>query len=274
MVPASRCCCQTGVSLIGYGIAVVRFLLYVHELHLLSRYFSTDPGVATAFTSRAKCPIDHGRKMLVFIVAKPLPPAVVEKPVPPHIPSNFSQSYIVPLDYIVVPTTEHQLPLGVLSFGTVKSKVLARNAKRNKLHQMQQELQRKERQAKVARLKAKVIQKIINYELDVAAEIYQKSSNYLDLAAKKEISTFAHTKYDEDFVCFYFPGLPDPMTAEEEDQMVSIEALDTEVQDNKMDVRAARWDYASIMYSYTPRVARSAKAAPPTVGPITSRSPP
>ena len=111
-------------------------------------------------------------------------------------------------------------------------------AMRTKLQQLNWELQQMEYRASMARLKAKVIQKIINYELDVASEIYQKSSHHLDLAAKKEISTFAHTKYDTDFVCFYFPSLPERMTAEEEDQRVSVETLDADVQAKKKEIQA------------------------------------
>ena len=66
----------------------------------------------------------------MFLVVKPLPPAFVENPTPLHVRSNCSLSYpdnnFVPIDHVVVPTTEHQLPLGVLSYREVKTKALAR----------------------------------------------------------------------------------------------------------------------------------------------------
>ena len=109
---------------------------------------------------------------------------------------------------------------------------------RTKLQQLNWELQQMEYRANMARLKAKVIQKIINYELAVASEIYHKSSHHLNLDARKEISTFAHTKYEKDFVCFYFPDLPERMTAEEENQRVSVETLDADVEAKKKEIQA------------------------------------
>ena len=111
-------------------------------------------------------------------------------------------------------------------------------AMRTKLQQLNWELQQMEYRANMARLKAKVIQKIINYELAVASEIYHKSSHHLNLDARKEISTFAHTKYEKDFVCFYFPDLPERMTAEEENQRVSVETLDADVEAKKKEIQA------------------------------------
>ena len=215
----------------------------------------------------------------MFLVVKPLPPAFVENPTPLHVRSNCSLSYpdnnFVPIDHVVVPTTEHQLPLGVLSYGTLDKNVLIdASITRTIMEQSHFTLYHNELRASLARLKAKVIQKIINYELDVASEIYQKNSQYLDLAAKKEISTFAHTKYDADFVCFYFPDLPERMTTEDEDQMVSLEALDTVVQARRKAIQLAQLNYdKKYMYSYTP-VAVSVKASAQTVGPITLHSPP
>ena len=161
--------------------------------------------------------------MLVFLVVKPL-----------------QHGSTCPIDYIVVPTSEHQLPLGVLTYARVESGVLSRaQVMRTKLQQLHLELNEKEHRANIARVKAKVIQKIITDELDVASEIYQKNCQILDLAAKKEISTYAHTKFDKDFVIFYFPNLPVRMTAEEEEQMMSVEELEEEVLAKKNELLTA-----------------------------------
>ena len=224
-----------------------------------SRYFSTDPGVATTYTSRKNISHDDSGKMLVFLVVKPFPPVVVNNATD-QVQSNAAAPSC-PIDYIVVPNPKHQLPLGVLSYRRVKKEVLAHAvAMRMKLQQLHMELQLKEHRASIARLKAKIIQKIINDDLDVASEIYQKSSQCLDLAAKKEISMFAYTKYDENFVCFYFPNLPERMTAEEEDQRVSVETLDTEVQAKKMEIQAANSSKADDVTNTDTPVAYSAIA--------------
>jgi len=67
----------------------------------------------------------------------------------------------------------------------------------------------------------------------VASEKYKKNSKYLCRASKSEISSFAHRKYDSDFVLFYFPNLPPQLTKEEEDQVVSVDALEKDVLEKK-----------------------------------------
>ena len=205
-------------------ISIVTFSLdFIMISHFRFRYFSTDPGTSTAYCRRTFPTSDSGGKMLVFLVVKP-----------------FQRAPKSPIDYIIVPTIEHQLPLGVLSYAKVDAEVLARaSAMRAKLQRLHEELHDKERQTDIARSKAKVIQKIISDELDVASEIYMKNVHILDLAAKKEISTYARTKFDEDFVCFYFPDLPARMTAEEEQHMISVEDLEKEVRAKKNELFTA-----------------------------------
>ena len=104
----------------------------------------------------------------MFLVVKPLPPAFVENPTPLHVRSNCSLSYpdnnFVPIDHVVVPTTEHQLPLGVLSYGTLDKNVLIdASITRTIMEQSHFTLYHNELRASLARLKAKVVQKIINY---------------------------------------------------------------------------------------------------------------
>ena len=166
---------------------------------------------------------DSGGKMLVFLVVKPFQ----------HAPES-------PIDYIVVPTSEHQLPLGVLSYAKVQAEGLDRaSAMREKLQQLHLELHDKELRADIARIKANVIQKIITDELDIASELYMKNDSILDLTAKKEISTYARTKFDEEFVSFYFPDLPARMTEEEEQLIISVEDLEEEVRAKKNELFTA-----------------------------------
>ena len=61
--------------------------------------------------------------MLVFLVVKPFSPAAVQDSTG-QVQSKAART--CPIDIIVVPTTEHQLPLGVLSYREVKTKALAR----------------------------------------------------------------------------------------------------------------------------------------------------
>ena len=63
--------------------------------------------------------------MLVFLVVKPFSPAAVQDSTG-QVQSKAART--CPIDIIVVPTTEHQLPLGVLSYRNVKTKALARTA--------------------------------------------------------------------------------------------------------------------------------------------------
>lgn len=222
-------------------------------------YFSTDPGVSTSYCRRrlavpppaaapqfgGQPPSQQGLKMLVFLVVRPLPKEDSKpdpsKPNPPSRTHIANQQNNCPPHYVVVPTTEHQLPLGVLSFDRVEPAALRRaDAMRAKLQQLNQQIKEQEHQANKARVKAKIIQKIILGELDVAAEHYRRNRDYLCSASKREISKFAHTKYDADFVVFYFPDLPDPMTAEEEDRIVSVEALERDVEQRKKELEEQR----------------------------------
>ena len=147
-------------------------------------YFSTDPGTSTTYchryvyapppsnaptppptnstphfarsTSGALLP---GRKMLVFLVVRPqlqqdaqsatgLPAAALS----------------CPEDYVVVPTVEHQLPLGVLEYGNVEETTVERaKVMRTKLQQLHDQVLREmELKTNTARVKASIIQKIIS----------------------------------------------------------------------------------------------------------------
>ena len=111
---------------ISSGLVV---LIKSYTSHLTSmssfvfRYFSTDLRVATTYTPRADISNEDGGKMLVFLVVKPFPPAAVLDSTGQV---QAKAARFCPIDFIVVPTTDHQLPLGVLSYRKVQNEVLAR----------------------------------------------------------------------------------------------------------------------------------------------------
>ena len=195
-------------------------------------YFSTDPGTSTGYCKYVSgVSAAQRQKMLVFLVVRPLPQQAQDAKSTTGRPTSYGKC---PIDYVVVPTVEHQLPLGVLGYASVERAVLQRaNAMRAKLQQLHDQVRETEIKANTARVKAKIIQKIINSEMDVASELYKKNIEYLCRASKSEISSFAHLKYDADFVGFYFPNLPPQLTKEEEDQIISVDALEKDVVEKK-----------------------------------------
>jgi len=143
-------------------------------------YFSTDPGTSTTYchryvyasppstaptppptnttphfarsTSGARFP---GRKMLVFLVVRPQLQQDAQSAT-----GRPAAALSCPDDYIVVPTMEHQLPLGVLEYGKVEETTVERaNAMRTKLQQLHDQV--REMELNTARVKASIIQKII-----------------------------------------------------------------------------------------------------------------
>ena len=75
-------------------------------------------------------------------------------------------------------------------------------------------------------------------QLGVASEIYHKNSGTLCTMSKSEISKYAHQKYHCDIVGYYFPNLPPPMTKEEENQIVSVDALENDLEEGKKKLAA------------------------------------
>jgi len=72
----------------------------------------------------------------------------------------------------------------------------------------------------------------------VASEIYHKNSDTLCTISKSEISQYAHQKYHCDVVGYYFPNLPPPMTKEEENQIISVDALEKNLEKQKKKLAA------------------------------------
>jgi len=124
-------------------------------------YFSTDPGTSTGYCKYVSPQsAGQGKKMLVFLVVRPLPQQEQDAKSTTGRPAS---SVKCPIDYVVVPTAEHQLPLGVLGYASVEQAVLQRaNAMRVKLQQLHDQVRETEIKANTARVKAEIIQKIIS----------------------------------------------------------------------------------------------------------------
>ena len=167
-------------------------------------YFSTEPGLSTRFCK-------GGKQMLVFVVVVPMALNVKK-----NCPSNI----------VVVPTKEHQLPLGVIAFSSTSHDALARStASRARMQELSNKVYQASAQASMAKLKAKIIQMIINDQIDLAGKVYEKNKDTLCILSKREISMYAHRRYDADFVIYFFPSLPEPMTVQERDA-VAIKSVD------------------------------------------------
>jgi hypothetical protein len=184
-------------------------------------YFSSDPELSTSYCK-------GGKQMLVFVVV---------------VPTIWDDKRQCPHNIIVVPTNEHQLPLGVMNFDSVSSAALARSsASRARLQQLSERVLKTSVQASVAKLKARIIQLIIKDQIDLAGEVYERNKDAFCDLSKSEISMYAHRRYDADFVIFYFPSLPEPMTVEERDAAAikSVEHLEQDLSSAKRQLAQER----------------------------------
>ena len=161
-------------------------------------YFGKDPG-----TSSGYC---HGcKRMCVFFV-------IVPRLRPVESQSANVATIRPPYEMIVVEQNHHQLPIGILKFSSVDAQVMAA-AQRSKslLQQLNIEAMEKEKAAKVASIKARIIQLIIQCEFELAGSIYNQHKSQFSQVCKKEIAIYAYEGYDEEFVSYYFEGgLPEP----------------------------------------------------------------
>ncbi|KAL3904629.1 MAG: hypothetical protein SGILL_009992 [Bacillariaceae sp.] len=157
-------------------------------------YFSKDPTVSVSY-----CKGDSA--MLVFLVV---------------VPPKDKQAKKLPMDYVVVNENSHQLPLGVLNFGKVDSTALARaNEMRNRLRQLNSDIERLRAGAMDAQTKAYIIQLLIQEKTDLAIEKYEKHHSTMKKESLMEISMYVHEKFDADLATCLFPDLPEPFKAEE-----------------------------------------------------------
>lgn len=186
-------------------------------------YFSRSPAVSSSYCR-------GGTRMLVFCVVVPencRQPNHLESTDPqktgltnvnPPISRMQQMRGGIPASYVVVPVSEHQIPIGWLDFdGLSRSKLEESQLMRMRLKQLSDEVQKKESQEKEAKVKAEIEQLLIKGFIDSAGTKYKKNINSLSEMSKREISMFAHRGFDEGVVSFYFPDLPPPMTTEEHD---------------------------------------------------------
>lgn len=154
-------------------------------------YFSPDPGLSTSYCGA-------GRKTLVFVVVVPYT-------------SSYSHAGI-----IVVPTSEHQLSLGVVSFDAAFPAALSNFFLWTKLNGLSEKVRRASKKAAVAKVKAVIIRSLFKEGIAAAAKVYSKNVDCFDGLVKREISMYAHRLYD-DSVTSCFPNLPPPMSLDERD---------------------------------------------------------
>jgi hypothetical protein len=130
------------------------------------------------------------------------------------LPSFFSP----PSGMAVVPTTEHQFPLGVVSWESASQHAHDRSfAAKQRLASLAEKLRQKTLQAENAAIKADIIQMLIRERSGEiqASEAWEKHKGRLDDASKKEISLWVHRTVNPDIIPFYFPDIPEPMSREE-----------------------------------------------------------
>jgi hypothetical protein len=196
----------------------------------VGEYFATEPGLSTSYCRGDK-------KMLVFVVVVPL------KTVGSAAEKATRVERECPLNMVVVPTAEHQLPLGVLSFDAVSPTALTRSQNAQaRLMQLSAHVRAASEAAAVAATKAKIIQALIQHGIDVASEVYAKNKDCLCELSKREISMYAHRVCDGDVVQFYMPDLPPPMSCAERDssEMKSVNELEDDLTKSKLELARER----------------------------------
>lgn len=160
-------------------------------------YFGKNPGISSSYCKA-------GMRMCVFLVIVPRRSADDSSS---STARPYSSSHHLPVDMIVVEDNTHQLPIGVLKLKGVDQATMASSLKQKHiLHQLNEEAIKKQRDAKEAFMKAKIIQQIIKRELEYAADLYNRNKRELSLASRKEIAIYAYEGYDEEFSSFYFEG--------------------------------------------------------------------
>ena len=159
------------------------------------------------------------------------------------VPPKEKQHDDLPPDYVVVNENSHQLPLGVLNFGTVDSDAMARaNGMRTRLKQLNKEISQRQAEAADAQMKAYIIQLLIQEKTDLAANKYEKHYKTMKKESLMEISMYVYQKFDADLVPCLFPELPKPYKADEFQRRATttVETHQKGVFDAKSKLREAR----------------------------------
>ena len=214
-------------SILRYGLDPNRRL---RQAHGPGEYFGKDPGTSVSFCN-------GGMRMLVFCVVAPesYSPCEEDSTDDPSAnkPTGLQRpTRSPPNQFCVVEENHHQVPLGVLSFASVKAATLSRSqALRRALQGLCSEALRQNLLAREAKLKATIIQLMIQGETDLAAYKFKKTPDFSD-AAKQEIAFYAYQRMDEEFVEYFFEGrLPsraDCLWDELEGKIKSVETHESE----------------------------------------------
>lgn len=156
----------------------------------------------------------------------------------------------IPEDYVVVADNTHQLPLGVLKFGTVDPTVMSRSQQRRmQLKQLSADLAKQETEAMDCQTKAYIIQLLIQGKFDLAAEKYDKFHKLLKEESKREISMYAHDTMDPVYVEFLMPNLPEPYSKKEFESKAGLKTVEKHVRDaqstkEKLEQASRQWGMA------------------------------
>ena len=202
------------------------------QAHGPGEYFGKDPGTSVSFCN-------GGLRMLVFCVVAPesylLCEGACTDDSSAYKPTGLQRSTrSPPNEFCVVEENHHQVPLGVLSFTSVKAATLSRSRTlRRQLRGLRLEVQRQNLLAHEAKLKATIIQLMIQGETDLAAYKFNKTPDgFFSHAAKQEIAFYAYQRMDEQFVEYFFKGrLPshaDCLWDELEGKIKSVETHESE----------------------------------------------
>mmetsp|Transcript_6891 Transcript_6891/g.15279 ORF Transcript_6891/g.15279 Transcript_6891/m.15279 type:complete len:478 (+) Transcript_6891:2-1435(+) len=165
-------------------------------------YFSRRPSISASYCK-------GGLKMIVFCVIVPERCRLNDK-------KKARGHGDIPAAYVVVPTSSHQVPLGVMSFDGLSQSVMEKSRKmRLTLKQLSEKVKQEERLHNEANTKAKILQYLFQPNVDAAGSLFVGNKDQLSVHSQREISMFAHRSYEPEVVNFYFPGIAEPMTAGE-----------------------------------------------------------
>jgi Poly(ADP-ribose) polymerase catalytic domain len=183
-------------------------------------YFGRQPNISISYC--------HGDKsMLVFVIVKP-DDAVANK-------------YRCPEDYVVVSSSEYQLPIGTLRFTSFDAVLLEKSMEmKRKLTQLSREVQQKQTLADAGMIRAAIIQAMIVGDIHVAGEKYETYRDSLSGQDHREISMYAHDKYDAEIIPFYFPNIPEPMTRLEHELVRNADTMVREARDAQKELNQKR----------------------------------
>ena len=222
----------------------------------VGEYFAKDPSVCVAYCKQ-------GNSILAFAVLIPLRPDDMEMEEDPRGNSLRRRGIRVSDQFVVVPETCHQFPLGVLKFSQISKSAMTRSKMLK--FELQRAYQRVEQNVTLTQdvqRKALIIQLLIQAKVDHAVEKYAQFQLRLSIAHKKEIAMYVDKLVDHDLIQFLFPGLPEPFAKEE------FENLDT----HSMEWHLQKTKRAKVDYDSTCNALASTTTADPSASSASSLS--